>query len=101
MYIKSTSKGYFWIKNASKKTVSIQLVYKDQELSQSNKKMQIVPSSGEAAFEVVFVKDTLGDFRSTIRYIINSVHEFEMTITAKCVPVTIDVDRTNLKFTYE
>lgn len=63
--------------------------------------MQVIPSSGEAAFEIVFCKDTLGDFRSTIKYLINSVHEFEMTVTAKCVPVTIDVDRTNLKFTYD
>lgn len=74
MYIKSSSKGYFWVKNASKKTISIQLVYKDQELSQSNKKMQVIPSSGEAGFEIIFSKDTLGDFRSNIKYIINSVH---------------------------
>lgn len=46
VYIKSSSKGYFWVKNASKKTISIQLVFKDQELSQSNKKMQVIPSSG-------------------------------------------------------
>lgn len=38
--------------------------------------MQILPSSAEAGFEIVFTRDTLGDFRSTIKYLINSVHEF-------------------------
>jgi hypothetical protein len=46
------------------------------------------------------VKDTLGDFRSIIKYTINSIHEFEMTVTAKCVPVVIEVDRSTLKFVY-
>jgi hypothetical protein len=38
------------VKNARKKTISIQLAYKDQELNQSNKKIQVIPSSGEAGF---------------------------------------------------
>ena len=32
---------------------------------------------------------------------INNIHEFEMQLTAKSVPVEIDIDKTNLKFEFE
>ena len=89
------------MKNNTKKTISVQLIFKDSELVQSYKKPQIIPSSGEAGFEIAFCKDTLGDFRSAIKYVINGIHEFEMSITAKCVPVCIEVDRPNLKFSFD
>lgn len=54
----------------------MELIYKDTELSQSYKKPQIITSGGEAGFLVAFSKDTLGDFRSTIKYLINGQHEF-------------------------
>ena len=49
----------------------------------------------------MFCKDTLGDFRGTVKYVINGQHEFDMTVTAKCVPVYIESDRTNIKFTFD
>lgn len=101
VYIKSCSKGYFWARNNTKKAIAIELIYGDQELAQSYKKPQVIPSGGEAGFLVAFSKDTLGDFRSTIKYRINGQHEFEMSITAKCVPVCIEVDRPNIKFMFD
>lgn len=55
-------------------------------------------SGSEAAFEIVFCKDTLGDFKASIKYVINGLHEFELSVLAKSVPVEIEIDRTNLKF---
>ena len=43
----------------------------------------------------------MGDFRGTGKYIINEIHEFDMTVTAKCCPVVIDADRTSIKFSYD
>ena len=89
------------MRNNTKKAISVDLKFKDQELSQSYRKTQILPSSAEAGFEIAFSKDTLGDFRSVVKYIINGQHEFEMSVTAKCVPVSIEVDRSNLKFSFD
>lgn len=89
------------MKNGTKKAISVGLKINDSELSQSYKKNQVIPSGGEAGFEVAFCKDTLGDFKTSIKYVINNVHEFEMQITAKSVPVEIDIDKTNLKFEFE
>ena len=101
VYIKSKENRYFWVKNGTKKAVSVGLKINDAELSQSYKKNQVIPSGGEAAFEIAFCKDTLGDFKTSIKYVINNVHEFEMQITAKSVPVEIDIDKTTLKFEFE
>ena len=36
-----------------------------------------------------------------MKYIINDIHEFEMSITAKSIPVNVDVDTNALKFTFD
>ena len=36
-----------------------------------------------------------------MKYVINEVHQFEMTVTGKSIPVSIDVDTTTLKFTFD
>ena len=50
VYIKSTTKGYFWVKNSTKKTISVQLFFKENELKNSMIKSQIIPSCHEAGF---------------------------------------------------
>lgn len=50
--------------------------YSSPELSRSYKIAQVIPSGAEAGFEVVFCKDTLGDFKGTAKYVINELHEF-------------------------
>jgi hypothetical protein len=45
--------------------------------------------------------DVLGDFRSSAKYIINGKHEYEMSITGKCVPVLIKASEENIKFSYD
>lgn len=100
VYVKSKESRYFWVKNGTKKAISVALKINDPELVNSFKKNQVIPSGSETGFELAFCKDTLGDFKSSIKYIINDLHEFEMTITAKSVPVEIDIDRTNIKFEF-
>ena len=101
VYIKSKESRFFWVKNGTKKAITVALKINDAELSQSFKKNQVISSGGEAGFELAFCKDTLGDFKTSIKYIINNIHEFEMQLTAKSVPVEIDIDKTNLKFEFE
>ena len=100
MYIKSKESRYFWLKNGTKRAISVCLKINDNELAQSYKKSQVIPSGAEAAFELAFCKDTLGDFKTSLKYIINNNHEFEMQITAKSVPVEIDIDKTTLKYEF-
>ena len=75
------------MKNGTKKAISVSLKINDAELSSSFKKNQVILCGNEAGFEIGFCKDTLGDFKTSIKYVINNVHEFEMAITAKSVPV--------------
>lgn len=75
------------MKNGTKKAISVCLKINNPELSCSYKKNQVILSGGEAGFELAFCKDTLGDFKTSIKYEINGQHEFEMAVTAKSVPV--------------
>ena len=49
----------------------------------------------------MFSKETVGDFHSVVKYIINEQHSFDITVIAKSVPVCIESDRVNLKFTFD
>jgi hypothetical protein len=73
----------------------------EAELANSYKKSQVIQSGSDAGFELTFCKDTLGDFKTSIKYVINGHHEFELSVLAKSVPVEIDIDRTNLKFEFD
>ena len=46
VYIKSKESRYFWVKNGTKKAISVFLKINDNELSQSYKKPQVIPSGG-------------------------------------------------------
>lgn len=76
VYVKSRESRYFWVKNGTKKAISVCLKINDNELASSYKKSQVIPSGGEAGFELAFCKDTLGDFKTSIKYVINNIHEF-------------------------
>ena len=74
VYIKSKESRYCWVKNGTKKAISICLKVNDNELSQSFKKNQVIPGGNEAGFQLAFCKDTLGDFKTSLKYIINNIH---------------------------
>ena len=76
VYVKSKEYRYFWVKNGTKKAISVKLKFTDPELASSYQKPQVIPSGGEAGFELVFSKDTLGDFKTSVKYLINDRHEF-------------------------
>jgi len=76
VYIKSKESRYFWIRNLTKKAVSVEVKFSSPELKNSYSKPQILKSAEEAGFELVFCKDTLGDFKTQGKYIINGIYEF-------------------------
>jgi len=56
--------------------VSVEVKFSSPELKNSYSKPQILKSAEEAGFELVFCKDTLGDFKTQGKYIINGIYEF-------------------------
>ena len=76
VYIKSKLARYFWVRNLTKKAVSVQIKFVSNQLKSSYSKTQILKSADDAGFQVVFCKDTLGDFRGQGKYIINGIYEF-------------------------
>ena len=74
VYVKSKESRYFWLKNGTKKAISVCLKIANPELSCSYKKPQVIQSGGEAGFELAFCKDTLGDFKTSLKYEINNQH---------------------------
>lgn len=49
---------------------------------------------------MVLCRDTIGEVRSSLKYILNEKYVFEMSATGKVVPVALEVSRLNLKFSF-
>ncbi len=76
VYIRSKELRYFWVRNMTKKAVSVEVKFTSQELKNSYSKPQVLKSGEDAGFEIVFCKDTLGDFKAQGKYMINGLYEF-------------------------
>lgn len=101
VFVKSSTSKYFWIRNSTKKSIAARLICEAApEFKKSYQKSQIIKSCSEAGFEVVLCRDTIGEIRSSLKYILNEKYVFEMTATGKVVPVALEVSRLNLKFTF-
>lgn len=100
VFVKSSTSRYFWIKNSTKKCIAARLICDPLEFRKSYQKTQIIQSCSEAGFEIVLCKDTIGEVRTSLKYILNEKYVFEMSVTGKVVPVALEVSKLNLKFTY-
>jgi hypothetical protein len=58
-------------------------------------------SGEETGFEIIFCKDTLGDFKGTGKYVINGIYQFEMNVSAKSTPVEVQLNTTELRFHFD
>ena len=50
---------------------------------------------------MVFSKDSLGEFKSQGKYVINGMYEFEMTVTGRSTAVELELSGSEMKFQFE
>ncbi|EGR30900.1 hypothetical protein IMG5_121460 [Ichthyophthirius multifiliis] len=100
VYIKSTIIKHFTVRNDLRKAISVRLIVDSDDLAGTYQKMQIVPPSQDAGFEIVLKSFKLGQFRSNVKYIINEKHTFELQVLAEIQVVRLELSKSFVKMQF-
>ena len=101
VYVKSKVSRFFAVKNQLKTAISVQIIVNNGELGDSYQKPQIIPPMQTAGFEVSFFSQNLQTFRGSIKYIINSKHEFYFAVNAQVEPVKLVLENAQMVFKFQ
>ena len=101
IFIKSKNQRTFWIRNDLKHSIQVRLESNKDELKQTNKKVQIIPSSQTAGFTINFRSTKYQQFKGIIKYMINERHSFNFCVKAHVEPVLLEPSNNHLKFNFQ
>lgn len=96
IYIKSKVVRSFSIKNDLRTSIQARLIVDKEELLETSKEIQIIPSCQTGKFDVVLCSQFLyEEFKASVKYVINEKHFFEFEVTASVVKVQVDISPEN------
>ena len=95
----SSESRSFMVRNNLEQCIFVEFYFDDiPELKQSTPKSQIVPPMQTAGFDLIFSANEQSNYSSTVRYTINKVHEYFLTIIAQVIPIELNVERKVIDF---
>ena len=100
MFLKSKDTKKLQIINELLTSIQIRLETKDNRHVELSHPRTIVSPEEKGTFDVTFKAIELGEVRTSLKYIINEKHEFEVFLYAKVVPVGLELDKEILKLAF-
>lgn len=90
----------FTITNNLQQHILVTINYEHEELSKSTPSSQIVLPKQTAGFDIRFSSPNQQNFSKTIQYSINHHHTYSLNITAKVVPIDLQLSRNLIEFRF-
>lgn len=100
MSVNSTATKSFNIANNLQQFILVTMNYTSDELQQSTPISQVIPPKQAAGFDIKFNAFKPQNFHKTIKYTINSTHEFVLSINATVVPIDLQLSRNTIEFRF-
>lgn len=92
---------YFCMTNTTKHAIHVLVNAKSHDhLIRSQNMNQVVPPQGSAVFQAVLFNSSLKTYSHKVEYIINGMYFFEFEVSASVIPVTLDLNSSELEFKY-
>ncbi len=101
VFVYSQTTQSFIVTNDLRQHIYVKLVIEQDELKRSSPMSQVIPPGQEAGFDITFMSEREKDFRGTVNYFINEVHQFRFSVVANARPVVLDVSNRVLKFSFD
>jgi len=99
--VNSTNAKSFFITNDLPTQVLAGLQFQGiEELSNCTPESQVIPVGGTAGFDIIFTPQTEQQFSKTVNYTINGNHTFKFTLVAQVVPITVNLSRQLINFSF-
>lgn len=100
--VNSTNAKSFFITNDLPTQVLAGLQFQDiEELQNCTPESQVLPVGANAGFDIIFTPKTEQQFSKTVNYTINGNHTFKFTIVAQVVPITVNLSRSLVNFSFD
>lgn len=90
----------FTITNNLQQHILVTINYEHDELAKSTPASQIVLPKQTAGFDIRFSSPNQQNFSKTIQYQINHHHTYSLNITAKVVPIDLQLSRSMIEFRF-
>ena len=99
--IRSKTTKCFAVTNDLSQNVLVAMLFEDPAVESSSPKSQVVPAGATAGFDVAFCCQEEQDYKQSVGYVLNGIHQFKFTVTAQVVPISVDMSTEELCFKFE
>lgn len=90
----------FNITNTLNQFILVKMDYEATELALSTPLSQVIPPKQTAGFDIIFMSENVGEFKTTIHYTVNAAHGFQFDVVADAIPIEVNLSEDNLDFAF-